>query len=400
MKICIDARMMGAENTRGIGRYIQELVTAMLEVAPDNEYALITRKPDHALKDKVATVVADISWYSLQEQLRMSKVLAELGSDVIHVPHWNVPLTYSGPLVTTIHDLLLRHQPASAKASTRLWPIKAIKRLGFRLVLDHAVKASDRICVPTEFTKQDLINLYPSVKEKVIVTGEGITKINYELRITNYELRKSDFDIQRSHALYGAWRSGHSRFLLYVGSAYPHKRLDLLLEAWEELSKLYPDMSLVIAGEMDSFMQEQSSKSRTPNSEPRSRVTFLGTVSDEELTELYESATALVFPSSFEGFGLTPLEALSLGCPVVSSDSTCLPEVLGKNGVIYFKSGSKDGMLEAIKTVVDNQGQYRDQAAGASVELIERHSWKKAAIKTLEAYQSAVSVRKHGRRDK
>ncbi|MDD2786012.1 MAG: glycosyltransferase family 1 protein [Patescibacteria group bacterium] len=409
MKICIEARMMGAENTRGLGRYIQELVTAMIEVASDNEYTLITRTANHPLKDKVKTVVADIPWYSLQEQLRIPKVLKGLNVDIVHVPHWNVPLSYSGPLVTTIHDLLLRHQPASAKASTRSRPVRMIKYLGFRAVLDHAVKASDRICVPTEFTKQDLINLYPSVKEKVIVTGEGIARLEtkFESRSSNLD---SKFDIQRS---------GHSRFLLYVGSAYPHKRLDLLLEAWEELSKLYPDMYLVIAGEIDDFMQRlitnnqktitnPNSKFQIPNSSQNSsqnssgaeRVQFLGKVSDARLSELYRGATALVCPSSFEGFGLTPLEALARGCPVVSSDATCLPEVLGKNGVIYFKTGSKDGMLEAIKTVVDNQGKFRDSAARAAVELVERHSWKKAALKTLEAYQLAVSVRRHGRRDK
>ncbi|MDD5726559.1 MAG: glycosyltransferase family 1 protein [Patescibacteria group bacterium] len=389
MRIGIEARMMGPENTRGVGRYIQELVTAMIEVAPENDYVLVTRTSDHALSGRVETVVADLPLYSWKEQMQMGQILKDLKADIIHIPHWNVPLGYSGPLVTTIHDLLLRHQPDSAKTSTRSWPIRLAKRLGFRLVLDHAIKSSRRICVPTEFTKQDLLNFYPAANGKVVVTGEGITSLNRSSKLVS---RDSRFEIP------------DSRFVLYVGSAYPHKRLDLLIEAWKEASRQWPDMELVIAGELDVFMRKLQLETRKVTCDTRhvkqsnesqvtchkSRVKFLGKVSDSQLSELYQGALALVFPSSFEGFGLTPLEALAYGCPVVSSDSTCLPEVLGKKGVIYFKSGSKDGMLGAIKTVVDNQKEFQKQTLEAGVELAARHSWKQAAAKTLQAYQSAV----------
>ncbi|MHB8830815.1 MAG: glycosyltransferase family 4 protein [Patescibacteria group bacterium] len=370
MRIGIEARMMGPENTRGVGRYIQELVTAMIEVAPENDYVLVTRTSDHALSGRVETVVADLPWYSWKEQTQMGQILKDLKADMVHIPHWNVPLGYSGPLVTTIHDLLLRHQPDSAKTSTRSWPVRLAKRLGFRLVLDHAIKSSRRICVPTEFTKQDLLNFYPAANGKVVVTGEGIASL------------KDKNDLKPP-----LLKGESKRFLLYVGSAYPHKRLDLLIEAWKEASRQWPDMELVIAGELDVFMQRLKDEAQRQN---LARIKFLGKVSDSQLSELYQGALALVFPSSFEGFGLTPLEALAYGCPVVSSDSTCLPEVLGKKGVIYFKSGSKDGMLEAIKTVVDNQKEFQKQTLEAGVELAARHSWKQAAAKTLQAYQSAV----------
>ncbi len=372
MKIGIDARMMGAENTRGIGRYIQELVSAMLEIAPENEYILVTRTKDHALANKVKTVIADIPWYSLKEQTQMSEVLKSLGADIVHVPHWDVPLFYDGPLVVTIHDLLLRHYPASAKASTRSWPVRLIKRAGFRLVLNHAIKSAKRVCVPTEFTKKDLISFYPEASSKVVVTGEGITSLmqNAKCKMQNYS------DVGRR-----TWDVG--RYLLYVGSAYPHKRLDLLLGAWKTLSKDYPDLRLVIAGELDVFMQQSQLVARSSQLE---RVEFVGKVSDEDLAELYSKATAFVFPSEFEGFGLSPLEALQAGCPVISSDAGPMPEVLGKNGVVYFKSGSQDGIIRAVKAVVDNLELLKQQAVLASKELAIKHSWKSAAKLTLQAY--------------
>lgn len=362
--------MMGPENTRGIGRYIQELVTAMLEVAPENEYMLITRTAKHALAGSVQTIVADIPWYRLAEQTKMPGVLRSIKADVIHVPHWNVPLFYKSeiPLVVTIHDLLLRHQPASAKSSTRPWPIRNLHHFYYKLVLQHAINTASLICVPTEYTKKDIKNLYRLAANKIVVTGEGITSLN-------------SFSATR------AIKRESSPYFLYIGSAYPHKRLDLLMEAWQELSKQIPGTQLMIAGEDDVFMERvrlEAKRSKLEN------IKFLGKVTDEALAHLYQGALALVFPSSFEGFGLTPVEALAAGCPVVSSDSTCLPEVLGKKGVVYFKSGSKDGMIKAVKTVVDNQDKYRNEAAEGGRELTLRHSWKQAAIKTLETYHAAV----------
>jgi glycosyltransferase involved in cell wall biosynthesis len=375
MKIGIDARMMGAQATRGIGRYIHELIGAFLVVAPENEYTLIVSQTEHDFRKSpnVRTIVSPIPWYGLEEQRKMPAVLSSLGTDVIHVPHWNVPLSYSGPLIVTIHDLLLRHQPKSAKASTRAWPIRAIKQLGFRLVLDHTVKAARRICVPTEFVRQDLEHLYPKAMGKVVVTGEGVTSFDVKRITQNVNLDEGSVD--------------EGRFLLYVGSAYPHKRLDLLLDAWAELSRLDSGLELVLAGEMDVFMQKLKAMSKERN---LPRVRFLGRVTDQELSGLYQEASSLVFPSDFEGFGLPPLEALVQGCPVVSSDAGPMPEVLGKKGVIYFKSGSRGGMLQAIRTVVDNPDFYRKQALQAGPELAARHSWQEAAVKTLQAYGSAV----------
>jgi len=370
--------MMGAENTRGLGRYIQELVAAMAAMAPDNEYVLVTRRADHALAalPHIKTVVADIPWYGLDEQIKMPRIFRDLKADVVHVPHWNVPLAYSGPLVVTVHDLLLLHQPASANASTRVWPVRLFKRLGFRLTLRHAVSAAQRICVPTEFVKDDLLNFFPAAQNKIVVTGEGVTRF----RVSSNEFRVTQDQGPRA-------KDRSRSYLLYVGSAYPHKRVDLLLKAWETVSAKRPDLELVVAGEMDAFMQRQkaiSEERKLP------RVSFLGRVTDAELSALFSGASAFVWPSSFEGFGLGPVEALSTGCPVISSDVRPMPEVLGKKGVAYFKTGSVDGMIEAINEVVDNQSVYRSQALSAVDDLLDVHDWNKAAARTLAAYGQAL----------
>jgi glycosyltransferase involved in cell wall biosynthesis len=338
MKIGVDARMMGAGNTRGIGRYSEELFREMIVNHPENEYFFVTRSLDHALKDHscIKTIVADIPWYSVHEQMYLPKILNKLGVDIMHFPHWNVPLTYHGPFVVTIHDLLLRHQKDSAKASTRSFVHRNAKRLGYRAVLGHAVKGSTQICVPTQFVADDIAYFYPTQKNKILVTGEGVPEL------------RSD----------GTMQPGFD-YLLYVGSSYPHKRLDLLVEAWAELSEKYRDMHLVIAGETDVFMKRIQ---EMVESMSLKRVHFEGGVSDGRLRSLYLGAKAFVFPSEFEGFGLPPLESLALGTPAISSDSRPMPEVLGTKGVIYFKSGSRDDMINAVIAVVDNSDSMHNQA--------------------------------------
>jgi glycosyltransferase involved in cell wall biosynthesis len=366
MKIGIDARMMGAGNTRGIGRYIEELLRAMINSHSENEYVLVSRTRDHALKDYscVETVVADIPWYSWKEQVYLPKILKTLKVDVMHFPHWNVPLSYHQPFVVTIHDLLLRHQKESAKASTKSFLHRGIKRVGYRVVLDHAIRGSSQICVPTQFVADDIAYFYPAQQDKIIITSEGV------VALPNEGIVAPDFE-----------------YLLYVGSSYPHKRLDLLIEAWKEISQMKPDLHLVIAGETDVFMRRIQTM---VDAMSLKRVHFEGRVSDGVLRSLYEGALALIFPSEFEGFGLPPVEALAQGTPVISSDSRPMPEVLGTGGVIYFKSGSRDDMINAVKAVVDNSESMRNQAKNAGVELMEKYTWQKASMRTLESYFLAI----------
>lgn len=366
MKIGIDARMMGPQNTRGIGRYTEELIKAMILNHSESEYTLIVRSADHALKDHacIKTVVADIPWYSVREQVYMPKILKDLDVDLVHFPHWNVPLTYHRPFVVTIHDLLLRHQKDSSKASTRFFLHRSVKRLGYRVVLDHAIRGALGICVPTQFVADDVEYFYPAQAEKIVVTGEGVV----ELPSTG-ELAP-DYD-----------------YLLYVGSSYPHKRLDLLISVWNKLMDQYPNLNLVIAGETDVFMQRIK---RQVESMSLKRVHFEGRVSDGRLNALYAGALALVFPSEFEGFGLPPVEALAHGIPVISSDSRPMPEVLGAKGVIYFKSGLENDMINAVKAVVDNSESMRNQAKKAGEDLMEKFTWKNASLRTFEAYNLAL----------
>lgn len=361
MRIAIDARMMAPGNTRGIGRYVEELVRAMLAAAPEHQYVLIVRSAEHpfAGHPSVETIVADIPWYGLAEQIRMPGVLRSARADRILIPHWNVPLLCPRPFVVTIHDLLLRHAPHSAKASTRSAPVRWIKRIGYRITLAHALRSAERILVPTRFVAKDVATFYPAVGSKIVVTGEGMPKL------------------EARHSVLGT-----PSYLLYVGSAYPHKGVQDLLNAWSGISAKHPDLSLKIAGELDVFMKHlrnEAVKRDLP------RVEFLGRVSESQLAGLYDHASAFVFPSHFEGFGLPPLEAIAHGCPVISSDAEALTDVLGPDGAIFFRAGDPNAILAAVERFLNDPTAARERTIRSAEQLASRHSWKEAATRTLAA---------------
>ena len=368
MRIAIDARMMGPENTRGIGRYVEELVHAMLDRAPEHQYVLIVRTSSHpfASHPSVETVVADIPWYGLREQLELPRILRQIGADVIHFPHWNVPLFFRGRFIVTIHDLLLRHVPTSSKISTRHPLIAKLKHLGFRLVLAHAISGAAKILVPSNATKDDVATLYPKAVEKIVVTGEGMP-----------EVKSVATDDQESR--------GENGYLLYVGAAYPHKGVQDILSAWPLIHERYPNLRLQIAGELDIFMKtlrDQAISSKL------SHVSFPDRVSDARLSELFQYATAFIFPTHFEGFGLPPLEAIAHGCPVLCSDIPVMREVLGDDGAIFFRVGDSNAILTAVQEVMSGPEVAREKTKRSASVLAARHSWHHAAERTISVYES------------
>jgi glycosyltransferase involved in cell wall biosynthesis len=274
-------------------------------------------------------------------------------------------------------------------------------------VLRSSLKRARLLFAPTNFVAKDIERLANIEVSKIMVTGEGMS--------TFPELDTSICP--------------QKPFLLYVGSAYPHKRLDLLLEAWNEIAPRYPEHELVVAGEMDAFMEklktgtERSSPSpvipsevirkegsRSPARSEGSRfftpsdsvqndkkgigtVRFLGRVTDAQLAALYKQADVFVFPSSHEGFGLPPIEALSFGCPVVASDISCLREVLPASGVEWFRDGDLHGIINALETMLKDVPSEKRAALSAKEWIRAHHDWKTSAKAVLKGYRASIENR-------
>ncbi|MBT4315254.1 MAG: glycosyltransferase family 4 protein [Candidatus Magasanikbacteria bacterium] len=371
MKIGIDCRMFGSGF--GLARYTEQLVKHLLEIDLENQYILFFRNEN--VKELVAgsnknvkIVIADIPWYSWAEQIKFKKIIRQQKVDLMHFPHWNVPLFYNDPFVVTVHDLIMYHYPRPE--ATTLGPIKFwIKDRLHRIVLGHAIKKAKHIIVTSEFTKQDIHDTLKVSNDKMITTYQAPFSYNIS------SLKDNEFVLQK----YGIKKP----YVMYVGTAYPHKNIEGLLNAWLKFQELHGDeYQLVLVGKENYFYQRLLVQQATHEIK---NFVYTGFVEDDELSAIYLQSSLYVFPSFYEGFGLPPLEAQDHGVPVVSSNASCLPEVLG-DSVLYFDPNSPDQMADMIHKALDDEG-VRSELKQNAKENLKRFSWEGLAEKTLDLYR-------------
>ncbi|MFA5127877.1 MAG: glycosyltransferase family 1 protein [Patescibacteria group bacterium] len=378
MKIGIDARMLGSKQG-GIGRYIEQLVRefaneqhtpAPLQRGGDFEFVVFLRKENWDLvaeTPNIKKVMADIPWYGWREQLLLPEIIKREKVDLMHFPHWNIPLFYKGKFIVTIHDLLLLHYPT--RAASTLGPISYFfKSIAHKIILRHAIYYSKKIIAPSEFTKNDILKNFKVKPEKIIVTllapMPAITQMaDIDLKI-QYKITKP--------------------YILYVGVAYPHKNLEGLLEAWKIFCADHGNIyQLVLAGRKNFFYERLEKMAENIDG-----VIFTGFVPDDDLPTLYQHASLYVFPSFYEGFGLPPLEAMTYGVPVTSSNTTCLPEILGQ-AAAYFDPRDPSDMADTIwRCLIDSE--LRATLNKNGTQLIHNYSWKNTARATLDVYINVV----------
>lgn len=332
MTIGIDARFLGTAT--GFDRYLSLLLEKLEETDRAHQYIIFVSEngdacysPSNANFEKK---IIDYPWYSLKEQL-IGREFKKAKVDLMHIPHWNVPWWMPVPYVVTIHDLILYRErdPAGSHLPK---PLFYLKYWAFRAIFRQAVRRACYIFTPSQFTTDDLLRCFPSVAEKTIVSGEGVRDFN---KI------EPDQSILTKHQI-------NQPYFLYVGSAYPHKNLKRLLQAFHVFHKENPASTLVLAGNRDRFYDELISWARTSGFD--SGLLMIGRVGDAELSALYRSAEALLYPSLIEGFGLPPLEALSVGTPVIVSKRGSLPEILG-NEALYCDPENIASMVQAMREV-------------------------------------------------
>ncbi len=374
MRIAIDARFFGPKQ-KGLGRYLQKLVEHLEKVDLSNQYVIFLRRDNwneyQPTNPNFKKVLADYRWYTLGEQIMMPIKIWQAKVDLIHFPHFNIPVFYSGPFVVTIHDLVLKKFP-TRRAST-LGPIRYwLKNLAYQLVIWLAVKRAKKIVAVSNYTKEDILRYFRIKPERIEVIYEGTPEA---IPGRNPGRRNPGCPVED--------------YLLYVGNAYPHKNLERLILAFQKLTQEEKiDLELVLVGQLDYFYQRlQKQFSSLPG------LIFTDFVSDEELASLYQRAALYVFPSLGEGFGLPPLEAMSYGLPVVSSQATCLPEILGR-AAVYFNPEDIEDMAEKIKQVLKDK-KIQERLISQGFEKIKEYHWSKMAQEALAVYQKSISFKAH-----
>lgn len=330
MRIGIDARFYGTLG-KGLGRYTEKLITHLERLDQEHEYFVFLRDENFSefvpVNARFHPVRADYPWYGWREQFSFPFLLRQYRLDLMHFPHFNVPVFYRRPFVVTIHDLILLHFP-TIKA-TELSPLLYwFKYFLYRLVIASALRRAKKIFAVSHFTKQDIESHFSGASTKLVVTPEGIDRVcvavpplEVQTILAQYRLSvpQDERDGRQERAI---------PYVLYVGNAYPHKNLTLILS----LAQRFPTMLFVLVGREDYFyhtLRKEAERAGLTN------VRFVGFVPDRELSVLYRCATLYLFPSLYEGFGLPALEACLYGLPVLASDRGSLREVLDDAGE-YF----------------------------------------------------------------
>ncbi len=362
MKIGIDARLYGTKN-RGLGRYVKKLVDGLTSLPERQRYVIFLNEDNFdtfsTANPLVKKVLLPARWYSVKEQWLALKIIKPFCLDLMHWPHFNVPYFYQQPFIVTIHDLIINHFPNSRATTLPNWQYW-LKLVGYRQVLRHAVLASKKIIVPSQFVKEDLLKFFkvPATKISVIYEGYFLDQSHEPAKISRLAITKP--------------------FLLYVGAAYPHKNLEMLVRVFKQLNK-EKRYQLVLVGSQDNFYQRLKDQAALDRD-----IIFTGFVAEGELAGLYQQALAYIFPSLYEGFGLPPLEAQAHGLPVISSKQSCLPEILA-DSVLYFDPKNPAELLQKLQRLTGSQS-LRAELRAKGLKNIQRFSWQKMVKETLKLY--------------
>lgn len=360
MHIALDARIINSTT----GRYVERLLAHLQEIDQSNRYTVLVRQKDEHFwtpsASNFSVVVAEFDNYSVAEQLGYKGFLDKLHPDVVHFCMPQQPVAYKGVKVTTFHDLTL----IKTYNSDKNWFVFHIKQLIGRFVFKQVARTNNHLIAISQFTKKELIDYtrIPDKKISVIYESSDVTNgavVPYSVPFKQY--------------------------LLYVGQQSDYKNIKRLAAAHQKLLMTYPELGLVLVGKKNASI---TSNQLFFEKQGYQNIVFTDFVPDDQLNWLYSHASAYVFPSLMEGFGLPGLEAMSHGTPVISSSATCLPEIYG-TAAHYFNPKSVDDMARAITEVLGN-GSLRRELSKQGYEQIKKYSWRRMAEQTLAVYNEVT----------
>ncbi len=373
--IVIDTRLYGPKHT-GIGRYTKNLLIALknLPKISDYKFTLIIYKDLESeikkdLENSFNYLTTDIKHYSLKEQFFLPFILYNLKPDLVHFTHFNKPILYFGKSVITIHDLIkhfFKGPQNSTKNSLIYWP----KYFFYRIFTNYIIKHND-IIVPSNFWRDYLLKTFHLDPKKITTTHEAVDP-NFKI------IHKSKTSPTTTENI------NPKPYILYTGNLYPHKNIEIIIKSLQSL----PNIKLKIICARNFFSQKIEELVNKFNLQ--SQVEFLGYIPDQNFKKIYSQALALVHPSLMEGFSLTGLEAMALGCPVISSNSSCLPEIY-QNSVLYFNPTNKKELIKQIQKLESNPT-LRQKMIKQGYIQVQKYSWDKTAQKTFFVYQKILNA--------
>jgi glycosyltransferase involved in cell wall biosynthesis len=359
VNLTIDTRVISLS---GMGRYLSNVLPRVARELHDFNIFLLgdaaeLNRLDWTKAANITVIPCHSAIYSIKEQLEIPRRIPE-ETDLYWATHYNVPLLYSGKMLTTVYDVFHLAQPELVGGLH--------KQLYARLMFNRVVNKSKKIITISQFSADELLKFTGCKPDLVRSIHLGV-----------------DDALSDTSAKIDA----QNPYLLYVGNVKPHKNLATLVDAFQKVAQDIPH-DVMIVGKKEGFITGDSILHSVP-SEIKDRVRFTGPIDDATLAAYYRAADMFVFPSFYEGFGLPPLEAMAMSCPVIASTAASIPEICG-DAALYFDPRSSDELAEKIKVVLADP-ELRSTLINAGLANLERFSWNECANQTVSEIRALLN---------
>ena len=371
--IGIDARFYSPKAT-GIGRHVFEVIQNLAKLDKKNKYTIFLKEENFKnFQPPAKNFKAEISnagHYGFSEQTSFLRQLNQHNFDLMIFPQFNVPLFYQKKFIVTIHDLTIHLFPGKKS--------NPIKHFLYKKIIQHAASKSVKILAVSENTKRDIIENLSIKPEKISVVYNGIS--------AGFKKEDSEKNIKQFKKNYHL----PENYFLYTGVLRTHKNILGLVEAFvlfreKNLEKINlgktKNMHLVIAGPKDNLYFPEIKK-LVKILKINDFVHFTGFFPEKDFSKLFCASEAFIFPSFYEGFGIPPLEAMSVDVPVMSSNTSSLPEVCG-DATLYFDPKDKQDMAEKMLEILNPETQKKLISKG-QVQW-KKFTWEKVGEKYFQA---------------
>jgi glycosyltransferase involved in cell wall biosynthesis len=369
VRIAIDARKL---RDYGIGTYIRNLVRHLARIDRSTEYVLIVQPADIEIPSELGDnfrAVPDWSRsYSVREQLTVPLDLRREKIDLFHAPHYVLPPLTPCKSVVTIHDCIhlrfpqyLPNRLAYVYARSSMWV---------------ATHRAARVMTVSETSKRDILRYFHVPDSKIDVIYNAIDE-----RLLQPPAEEEIAQVQERYQL-------NDPFVLYAGNIKPHKNLERLIEAFNVVRRgALENVKLLIIG--DEISKYAALRRAVQRHKLHKHVRFFGFVTDKTLASLYRLASVFVFPSLYEGFGLPPLEAMAAGTPVITSNVSSLPEVVG-DAALLIDPYEPDEIAAAMRRVLTEPG-LRDDLRARGLARVQQFSWDRSIHRVREIYGEVLN---------
>jgi len=359
----------------GAGRYIKGLISGLVQVNPNHEILILCNRDNshvfnplpHGFSKIGCSILTEarltrIVW----EQTYLPRLTKRLGIDLLHSTSFVAPFLLPCRSVVSVYDTL------DFSRLSRLHP--KVHRYYRSVLTPRSVKKADSIIAISESTRRDIVETFGIPEEKVAVTYLGV----------DHEVFRPVEDVRLKggiKAKYGI----HGDFILYVGKIQPQKNLTTLIRAFRELTMnaALSGYKLVISGNKGWAFDEVFATVKALRLE--NEITFTGYVSEEDLPLLYSAAKLFVYPSLYEGFGIPLLEAMACGTPVITSNISSLPEVVGDAGILVNPT-DRDELAFAMQSVLKSGSLQREMKL-KGLARARLFTWGETARRTLQVYE-------------